>query len=170
MLAHMRDFAGRVAALKVSGGCFRPDALQFGPCDVGDSCCLARNKWPSVTRGSHSAWSRRRHQSHSSPSQASSRGSTTFLANNSTLPKYLQSSQQVWTSPEAHAQPWKSSDWTGCGNNGDGTHRCSQQQWIRRERRPATVRICPGAAHLAHPSRMHWGLSSRRTRRECRKI
>ena len=51
-------------------GCSRPDALQFEPCDVGNSCCLAKDKQPSVTEGSHSAWSRRRHQSQQSPGQA----------------------------------------------------------------------------------------------------
>ena len=98
-----------------SVGCSRPDALQFEPCDVGDSCCFAKDKQPSVTRGSHSAWSWRRHQSQSSPGQASSRRShhkaMCLLAHLSTLPKYLQSWQQFWTSPEAHARSRKRSEW-----------------------------------------------------------
>ena len=48
--------------------------VQFEPCHVGDSCCFAKVEQPSATRGSHSAWSRCRHQSHPSPCQANSRG------------------------------------------------------------------------------------------------
>ena len=72
-----------------------PDPLRFRPSDAGKSCRFAPDKQPSVTRGSHSAWSRRRGQPHSSSSQASWRGPShkamCFFDNLSTLPKYLRS-------------------------------------------------------------------------------
>ena len=107
-----RDVAGRLAALEVSGVASVPTPCSTDPCDDGNSCCLAKDKQPSVTRGSRSAWSRCWHQSHPSSQLAQShQKAKCLLANLSTLPKYLQSSQPFWTSPEAHAQPRKTSEW-----------------------------------------------------------
>ena len=56
--------------------CSHSSTVQFEPCDVGNSGCFAKVKQPSATRFSHSAWSRRRHQSHPSPCQSSPRSPT----------------------------------------------------------------------------------------------
>ena len=44
--------------------------LRFRPCDAVHSCRIAQDKQPSVVRGSHSAWSRRRRQPHPPSGQA----------------------------------------------------------------------------------------------------
>ena len=148
-------FRWQVGRPRSQWGCSRPDALQFEPCDVGSSCCLAKDTQPSITRCSYSAGSRRRHQSHSSPRSSqlarSHQKAMCILANLSTLPKYLRSWQQFWKSTEAHAHSRKSSEWI--------------RVWQRRRRNipmfskatdHATERPCPGAPHCAHPSRMLW--------------
>ena len=85
-------FRWQVGRPRSQWGCSRPDALHFEPCDVGNSCCLAKDKQPSVTRGSHSASSRRR-QSHSQTSQLarSHQKAKCLLAN---LSKYSSSGQR----------------------------------------------------------------------------
>ena len=109
-------------------GCCRPREMQrsrgklctvsrvrgrrTGPCDAGNSGCFAKVKRPSATPGSHSAWSRCRHQSHPSPCQANSRRHTEERCaspptSRSRRRTCTQSWLQFWTSPEAHTH-WSS--------------------------------------------------------------
>ena len=109
-----------VAALEVSGVApFRPLAVR--PCDVGIPAASRK------TRGSHSAWGRRRGQSPSFSGQASSRGS--FKRRCAILPASRW--QQFWTSPETRAHSRRIRSGSGRGNIGDGIHRSSQRRRIR---------------------------------------
>ena len=64
---------------------------RFESRDTGDACRVSKVERPIASRGADSAWGR--------------------LAYLSTLPKYLQSWRQIWTSPEAHAHWRRSSEW-----------------------------------------------------------
>ena len=155
-LAHMQDFAGRLAALEVAP--VRRLAVRALRCrefllcrerQAAQRCtklalCLEQVQG-TVAFVSQSKLARS-HQT-----------AKCLLTDLSTLPKYLQSWRQFWTNPEMLTGGIVPSGGSRCGNNGDGTHRCSQRRRIRRERGPATERPCPGAAHSAHPSRCPGG-------------
>ena len=70
-----------------------PFQHRSSPAMLGIPAASRKTNQPSATRGSHSAWSQCRHQSHPSPCQASSRSPTKkrCAANLPILPKYLQS-------------------------------------------------------------------------------
>ena len=142
-----------------------PSRPGSGPAMLEILCRFAQDKRPSFTRGSHSAWGRRKGQPRSHSGQASSRGpsqkATCLLANLSTMPKNLQS----WELVPGQAQKLaltrvRVRSGSGCGpgvasseteyteaHNGGGSGG---------RRAPATRWSCPGAAHSTHPSRTRW--------------
>ena len=140
--------------------CSHANTVQFEPCDVGDSCCFAKVKQPSASRGSHPAWSRCRHQSHPSSCQANSCGPTKRRSTSSPTSRPCRSTCKAGcSSGQAQKLPFTGGrvrSGSRCGNNGNEVHRGSQWRRIRRKRAPATGRPCPRAAPSAHQSRMLW--------------
>ena len=129
-------------------------------CDVGDSGCFAKVKQPSAARGSHSAWSRCRHQSHPSPCQANLRCPIKNRCASPPTPRTCRNTCKVGYSSGPAQNLTLIGGRVRSGyvrvNDGNEIHQGSQRRRIRRERAPATGRPCPGAAHSTHPSLIPW--------------
>ena len=143
---------------------------RAGPGDVGKSRCFAKVKQISATRGSHSAWSGCRHQSHPFARHADSHGHikercasppTSRPCRNTCKVGHSSGRTQELTITRERVQSGY-----GSGNNGNEVHRGLRRR-IRRWRRrtPPTGRPRPDAAHSAHPITNTPELSLRRTGR-----
>ena len=159
MLAHMEEFAGRLAALEVSGVAPTPTPCSACPAKLG----IPADESQAAQRHTRLALCLEpvRHQSHPSPCQANSRGPTKKRCASPPIFRPCRSTCKAGFSAgqiqKRTLTGGRVRSGSGSGDNRGGVHQGSQRRRIRRERGPATERPCPGAAHSAHPSRMPWG-------------
>ena len=112
MLARMEGFAGRLAALEVSGAAPIPTPCSSGLAMLGMHAASAKVGEPSTARSSHSAWSRCRHQSHPTQGKTGLRSPIKKQRRQSSPSRPRRGTHKVqlqfWTCPEAHAR-WRRS-------------------------------------------------------------
>ena len=157
VLSHREDFAGRLAALEVSGVAPIPSR----PCDAGNSLPLrarqAAQRYPRLALCLEQAQGPAAFAFRSSQFARSLQKAICLLANLSTMPKYLAKLGAVLDKPrnsrsleeEFEVGPGVASSETEHTEvlNGGGSGG---------RRAPATRWSCPGAAHSTHPSRTRW--------------
>ena len=155
VLSHIEDFAGRLAALEVSGVAPIPTPRGPGPAMLGIPTASRKTSGPAllcseqtlrpaafVLRSSQVAWSLQKVMC--------------LLVKPRTCRSSCETGSSSGQAQKLALTRGGIRSGSGCGVFRNGAHRSSQRRRIRRGRASETGQSCPSAAHSTHPSQVPW--------------